>query len=688
MSTCTSQARLTFLLALCLLGTLSWGLAPTITSFTPTRGLVGTVVTIHGTNLFDAIPTTTVKCNGIVSPADTRTLTIVIGAGATTGKLSVTTPGGTATSEEVFTVLQPPAITAVTPNIGVAGQVVNIYGTNLLEITALKLNGIPMPYTIVNAGTQISFKLPVDMTSGLITISTQLAGTATSSSPFVVDTSAAPTITSFTPTIAKIGAKIIITGTNFTSAQKVVFINGASFTYHNDPQFYYSHQASFSVVNDTTISAFVPSDALDGPITVITAGGTVVSTTSFTRLLPPEIVSLSAGPYYIGNIVTILGRNFQGVTSVTFAGMPGAFTVINSMTLTAKIPMGAKDGVVTINQPGGSGSSFVSGIHITPLATISTYTRTARVADTVTITGTGFIGAKKVKFNGVETTNITVLNATTMTAKVPAGATTGFLTVVASDLSSAFSQDYVYIYNETVNTTDNAKMTYIPSTGDFYLKFQSIGSSNYSYKWIAIDGYWIYQKEVTVAQYRAFCTATNRAMPSAPSWGWQDTHPIVNVSWNDAKAYADWAGVQLPTEAQWAKADIGIYACGSREYPWFVYTWSTPATAWDITKCANYYNSYNVNGHTGTWPIGSFPTGASPYGVLDMSGNAAEWCNDWFDYTYKGITGPSTGAAKVIRGGSWFDTENNLTTGARTFGLPDSTSNTVGFRCVSTRPAP
>ncbi|MEI7831890.1 MAG: SUMF1/EgtB/PvdO family nonheme iron enzyme [bacterium] len=687
MSTCTSQARLTFLLALCLLGTLSWGLPPTITSFTPTRGLVGTVVTIHGTNLFEAPSSTTVKCNGVVSPVDTQTLTMVIGAGATTGKLSVTTPGGTATSIVAFTVLQPPVITAVTPNSGFAGQVINIYGTDLLEITALKLNGVSIPYTVVKVGKQISFKIPHNMTSGPITISTVLAGTATSSIPFVIDTPAPPTITSFTPIAGKLGRNEMITGKNFTSAQKVFFAGVQSFQYHNDPQNYYHQQAAFSVVDDNTISAFVPQDALDGPITVITAGGTVVSTAFFTRLIPPEMYSISNEPYYyIGTTVTIFGKYFNGVTSVTFSGMPATFTVIDSMTLTAKIPFGAKSGAIVITSPGGSYKTSDYYLTITPLAHIGPVKLFAKIGEILTIPGTGFTGAKKIKFNGVDATSFTVLNNTTMTVKVPFGATTGYITIVASDGSTNNSLETIFISNEAVNGTDDANMIYIPA-GKFELYSATVGANGYVHTRVNIDGYWIYQKEVTVAQYRAFCTATNRAMPSAPLWGWQDTNPIINVSWNDAKAYADWAGVQLPTEAQWAKADIGSRENYDRGYPWCEIAWNG-IYSWDVTKCANSYNSNNVNGHTGTWPVGSFPAGASPYGLLDMSGNAAEWCSDWYDYNYIGITGPVAGEAKVIRGGSWLDTEKSLTTWARTYKVPSYASNTVGFRCVSTRPAP
>jgi iron(II)-dependent oxidoreductase len=248
---------------------------------------------------------------------------------------------------------------------------------------------------------------------------------------------------------------------------------------------------------------------------------------------------------------------------------------------------------------------------------------------------------------------------------------------------------------ERINPKDGAVMVYIPE-GEFImgtsdaqidallLQFPDWATVTYR-SWldyekpqrrVYLDGYWIYKHEVTVTQYRKFCDETGHQMPEAPLWGWQDNHPIVYVSWDDAVAYCQWAGVELPTEAQWEKAARGT---DGRIYPW--------GNEWDASKC----NNYNT-GPKRTTPVGSYPQGASPYGLMDMAGNVWEWCADWYDekdYASapgRNPQGPASGTWRMLRGGSeGSDNPLLLHTASRNRNNPLRWFVDVGFRGITLR---
>ncbi len=253
-----------------------------------------------------------------------------------------------------------------------------------------------------------------------------------------------------------------------------------------------------------------------------------------------------------------------------------------------------------------------------------------------------------------------------------------------------------------INPKDGAKMVWVPA-GNFLMGISEEGGNELlktnpelkeildaekPQRKVYLDGYWVYKYEVTVGQYRKFCKAKNIKMPPAPDWGWNDDHPMVYVRWQDAEDYAKWAGVSLPTEAQWEKAARGT---DGRKYPW--------GNTWSALKCANSVNAEMK----GTKPVGSYLANASPYGCMDMAGNAWEWCADWYDPNYyknapsKNPQGPSgtvkftlrgvdfNEGALVLRGGSWLNPSSYFFQCTYRYNFdPGHRSFTRGFRCVKT----
>ena len=200
---------------------------------------------------------------------------------------------------------------------------------------------------------------------------------------------------------------------------------------------------------------------------------------------------------------------------------------------------------------------------------------------------------------------------------------------------------------------------------------------------VELDSFYMDKHQVTVGQFRQFINQSGYDYPAhlwskVAEYSPADDYPMVRLDWDDASAYARWAGKRLPTEAEWEYACRGRLV--SKRYPW--------GDNWDAARD---YANYSGTGGKDKWdlcsPVGSFkPNG---YSLYDMVGNIWEWCADWYDKDYyesspaSNPTGPNTGEIRVLRGGSWNNYKKTLRLTHRSYHAPSVRYSLSGFRTVS-----
>ena len=247
---------------------------------------------------------------------------------------------------------------------------------------------------------------------------------------------------------------------------------------------------------------------------------------------------------------------------------------------------------------------------------------------------------------------------------------------------------------ETITTPkDDAVMVYVPA-GEFLMGTTDEDMEDFKelfplrdpvrydnerpQRSVFVDAFYIDKFEVTNQQYKQFLAETGYEPKhyldyephNAPNF------PAAVLKWEDAAAYAKWAGKRLPTEAEWEKAARGT---DGRHWPW--------GNEWDDTKLSGNDGTGLRDGYRETAPVGQFPQGASPYGAHDMAGNLWEWVSDWYDPNYYrnaptniNPTGPETGDGHVLKGGGWAENHDFTRCASRLGGNPGSLIR--GFRCA------
>ncbi len=228
---------------------------------------------------------------------------------------------------------------------------------------------------------------------------------------------------------------------------------------------------------------------------------------------------------------------------------------------------------------------------------------------------------------------------------------------------------------EYVWEKDQSILVYVPS-GKFRMGCDDPGDDALPVHEVELSAFYIDKYEATWGQWKR----SGLPMPEAPRWGIQDDHPVVNVSWEDAKKYCDWAGRRLPTEAEWEYAARGPEG---RKYPW--------GNEEPTDALARFDQPWDSGS---TKPVGSYPKGASWCGAMDLTGNAWEWCEDWFDDSFyarspsKDPRNDKAAKDRVLRGGSWETLPAHLRAACRFRDRPGVRLFFFGFRAVVSARAP
>ena len=215
--------------------------------------------------------------------------------------------------------------------------------------------------------------------------------------------------------------------------------------------------------------------------------------------------------------------------------------------------------------------------------------------------------------------------------------------------------------------------------GEFLMGSEDLGPDTRPAHRVMISTFWLDRYQATNSQYRK-CVEGGGCLPPKDHQAFDDPertqHPVVNVTWTQARTYCHWKGKRLPTEAEWEKAARGTDA---RRYPWG--NANEP-----ITRRVK--NGETRTAGNGTEPVGSQPGNVSPYGVFDMVGSVSEWVKDWYSEDFYQVSpaqdpqGPVRGSFRVLRGGELSERPLEHHVSNRRWDEMTYWGPTLGFRCA------
>ena len=433
------------------------GPGPYVTNFTPYVGSSNTTVTIGGAHFAGV---TNVSFNGKAGTSLAVTLdyrlTVNAPAGVTSGPLTVKATNGTFTTTSNF--FAPPFITGFSPSAGRSGTNVIVTGTNFLGTTSVLFGSTPATDFTVLSNNAVRVGVPTGAQTGTLLLMAT-AGSFPTSSNFVIQ----PTIFGFTPGFGPVGTSVTITGANFNIGTPSVKFGGVP-------------AATPSGVSFSQLTAVVPPGATSGPVTLTTTDGSSTSTTLF--YLPASIASFTPTNSAPGTTVKITGVNFTNASAVAFNGTAASFVVTNNTTIGVIVPAGFSTGPISVTTPAGTTNS--AGLFYASPG-ITSFSPTHGLPGTnVVITGSNFLGATVVKFNGTNASFTPPSNNTTLVAVVPNGAQTGPITVGAPAGTNTSAANFVLDYTSdiSVNLSDTPDPVFIGSNLTYTITIANSGPFN------------------------------------------------------------------------------------------------------------------------------------------------------------------------------------------------------------------
>ena len=413
--------------------TLLLALAPTLdlNGFSLTEGIAGDRLLINGRNLRDVTAATVGN-----TPATFRTLSdtqieLTLPARDQIGDVFVTltNPGGSITSNQALLYYNAPSGLTFSPARTLRGREIVVNGQSLFRITGVTVNGRPVPITSRIESSEIKFTVPVDATTGPISLINR-AGSSTNIRSLTVVLP--PTVTDLTRK-AIVGNRVQVSGLFLLDAQ-------VYFTSSQNP-------APFDGRNtDSELWVRVPNDAQTGPVRVVNLAGETTTTVSFTALRAPFGIAFGPDLAKIGTDITIIGANLTEVSAVRFSN--GRSTLakfrVSGQNLIATVPNDALDGPICLTNEAGTVCSSGSFKVIAPAGSITFTPTSTSIGGTITISGTNIANTREVKFNNGRSTAATFqISGQTLIVTVPADVQQGAICLTNEGGIACSALDFV-----------------------------------------------------------------------------------------------------------------------------------------------------------------------------------------------------------------------------------------------------